>query len=215
MSEFHGFMFSKLHLIGSKSEGPSYSLQQFDYSEIPIAKQAELWEEDPNLQKELGKKVTVAGELSSGRLQYDKIIPYSPPGKTGEPEPCLKVALKLETNELCINKMPPSPPPRPFKMTLEVEWPYRSVWKGICPTSQVYDFFVEFDGKLIWQWSKGKFFLQALTPIAIPGGNPHAFSETWIIEPDILPAEGAYTVRGLFIASGQEDEQKLDITFAE
>jgi len=38
MSEFHGFMFSKLHLIGSKSEGPRYLLQQFDYSEIHVAK---------------------------------------------------------------------------------------------------------------------------------------------------------------------------------
>ena len=43
MNEFHGFIFSKLHLIGSKSEGPNYFLQQFDYSELPLAKQAQLW----------------------------------------------------------------------------------------------------------------------------------------------------------------------------
>ena len=214
MSEFNGFLFSKLHLIGSKSEGPSYSLQQFDYSEIPIAKHAELWEQDPNLQKALGSKVTIGGKLSAGKLQYNSITPYSPPKAAGEKEQRLKVDLKLETEELWLNKMPPSPPPRPFKIALEVEWPNRSVWKGICPTSQIYDFFVEFEGQRIWQWSQGKFFLQALTPVAIPGGSPHTFSETWIIEPEKIQSEGLYTVCGLFIASGQETEKQLQIRFA-
>ncbi len=78
MSKFNGFIFSKLHLIGSKSEGPSYFLQQSDFNEILIEKQAELWEEDPALQKVLGTKVTVTGELSSeGKLQYNKITHYA------------------------------------------------------------------------------------------------------------------------------------------
>ncbi len=214
MSQFHGFVFSKLYLIGSKSEGPSYFLQQFDYSEIPVVKHAELWKEDPILQKALGTKVTIDGELSAGRLHYDNIMPYSPLRGAGEQGPCLRVDLKLETEELWLNKMPPSPPPRPFKVTLEVEWLYRSVWKGICPTSQVYDFFVEFEGQRIWQWSQDKFFLQALTPIAIPGGSPHTFSETWIIEPDTIQSEGLYSVRGLFIASCQEVGKEVRIRFA-
>jgi hypothetical protein len=33
MERFDGYLFSKLHLIGSKSEGPTYFLQQFDYKE--------------------------------------------------------------------------------------------------------------------------------------------------------------------------------------
>ncbi len=214
MSEFHGFLFSKLHLIGSKSEGPSYTLQLFDYSEIPIAKKAELWKVDPTLQKALGSKVTISGELEVGRLHYDSIIPYSSPRVPGEQEPCLRVNLKLETAEIWINKMPPSPSPKPFKITLEVEWPYRSVWKGICPTSQLYDFFVEFEGQRIWQWSHGRFFSQVLTPVSIPGGSTHAFPETWIIEQDTIQSEGLYTIRGLFIASGQEIEKHVQIRFA-
>jgi len=214
MKEFDGFVFSKLHRIGSKSEGPSYFLQQFDYSEFPIEKKAHLWEEDPSLQKVLGTKVTIGGEMPAGRLLYDSIAPYTPDRVTEE-EPRLKVDLVLETEELCLEKMPPSPPPRPFKITLEVEWPYRSVWKGICSTSQVYDFFVEFEGQCIWQWSSGKFFLQLLTPVSIPGGSPHRFTETWIIEPDTIPSEGLYTVRGLFIPSGQEVDKQVHIKFSE
>ena len=223
MSEFNGFIFSKLHLIGSRSEGPTYYLQQFDYSEFPIKKQAKLWEQDPNLQKKLGTKVAVDGELSAGWLHYDSITPYSlqprAPGKQEprlkvEQEQCLKVDLKVETEELWLNKMPPSPHPKPFKIALEVEWPYRSIWKGICPSSQVYDFFVEFEGEPIWQWSQNKFFVHMLTPVWISGGSPYTFSETWVIEPEIIKSEGLYTVRGLFIASGQEVEKQVQIRFA-
>ncbi|WP_339136528.1 MAG: hypothetical protein WGN25_01430 [Candidatus Electrothrix sp. GW3-4] len=158
MSAFHGFIFSKLHLIGSKSEGPSYFLQQFDYSEIPLEKQAQLWAEDPTLQKALGSKITVSGEIAGGKLRYDKIKPYTP-GQHEEMEGHhLKVILQPEAEEIWLNKMPPFPSPKPFDLTLEVTWPYRSIWKGICPTSQIYDFFVEFEDKCIWQWSNGKSF---------------------------------------------------------
>ena len=214
MSEFHGFIFSKLHLIGSKSEGPNYFLQQFDYSELPLAKQAQLWEEDPVLQKALGTKVTVSGKIAGGKLRYDNITPYVHGRAEEIKEQRLKVDLEPEAEEIWLNMMPPSPSPKPFDLTLEVEWPYRSIWKGICPTSQIYDFFVEFDGECIWQWSSGKSFLQALTPVAIPGGSPHSFTETWIIRPDIIQSEGIYTVRGLFIASGQEVRKQVEIKFA-
>ncbi len=78
MNEFHGFLFSKLHAIGSKSEGPTYFLQQFDYKEIEIEKKTHPWEQDPDLQKYLASKITIAGELVSGHLRYDKVKPYSP-----------------------------------------------------------------------------------------------------------------------------------------
>jgi hypothetical protein len=61
-------VFSKLHEIDSKSEGPTYFLQQRDYKELEIEKQAEPWEEDPNLQPYLGQKVVAGGETASARL---------------------------------------------------------------------------------------------------------------------------------------------------
>ncbi len=79
MSKFNGFIFSKLHSIGTRSEGPNYFLQQFDYNEIPIKKQAEPWGEDPNLQKVLGAKATITGEIASlGELEYSKITDFVP-----------------------------------------------------------------------------------------------------------------------------------------
>ncbi|MBU0501363.1 MAG: hypothetical protein KJ558_00985 [Gammaproteobacteria bacterium] len=218
MKAFQGFLFSKLQAIGTRSEGPGYYMQQFDYCEIPIAKQAEPWREDPLLQQALSTKVSISGKIADGELHYDAINPYSPPtGTEADVEaelPSLKITLIPEAGELWLDLMPPSPPPRPFKITLELEWPYRSIWQGICPTSQLYDFFVEFDGKCIWQWSEGRAFMDVLTPVAIPGGSPHPFTEIWIIEPGTLPAEGLYTIRGLFIASGQEAERQVQIRFA-
>lgn len=212
MSRFDGFIFSKLDLIGTKSEGPEYFLQQFDYSEIPIEKETSPWQQDPNLQKKLATKVTIDGKLLSGRLHYDSINTYKPVHKMEEER--LNVDLKLETEDLWLNTQPPSPPTRPFKVTLEVQWPHRSIWWGLCPTSQLYDFFVEFEGRPIWRWSKDKLFAQMQTPVRIEGGSPYTFSETWIIDPATIKSEGIYSVRGIFIASGQEVEKTVRIRFA-
>lgn len=215
MNTFCGFLFSKLGAIGSRSEGPLYFLQQFDYSEIPVEKKVEPWMQDPALQKVLGTKVNITGEMSAGGIQYDSITPYSPPKVADEKGPHLNIDLELEADELWLEKMPPSPPLKPFKIVLKVEWPYRSIWKGICPTTQIYDFFVEFGGQSIWRWSKNKFFSPVLTPVLIPGGKAQAFLETWIIDPNIIQSEGSYTIRGLFIASGQEAEKQVQIKFAQ
>jgi hypothetical protein len=211
MNKFEGFLFSKLHGIGTRSEGPAYFLQQFDYSELPIEKETLPWQEDPKLQKKLATKVMIDGKLISGTLHYDSIGAYKamPPGKKG-----LKVELKPETEDLWLNKMPPSPPLRPFKLTLEVQWPFKSIWSGMCPTSQHYDFFVEFKDQIIWRWSKGKFFSQIVMPVRIEGGSPYTFSETWTIDPAEIKSEGLYTVRGIFIPSGQESVKKVRIRFA-
>lgn len=78
MKELNGFLFSKLAAIGTRSEGPIYFLQQFDEKEIPIVKKAHLWEEDPVLQKHLGKKVTIHGRLVEGRIEYKDVHAYMP-----------------------------------------------------------------------------------------------------------------------------------------
>jgi len=214
MSRFDGFLFSKLHLIGSKSEGPAYILQQFDYSEIAIVKKAPLWEKDPGLQKHLGSKITIEGSLLSGRLSYDNVSPRAPSTKPLEEKASLITELKLESDELTLNRMPPSSRSRPFQITLRVKWPFRSIWRGVCPTSQTYDFIVERDNQIVWQWSQGRYFTQALTPVAIPGADFIDFPETWVIDPSRIKSEGVYIVRAIFIASGQEVEKKLTIKFA-
>ncbi len=90
------------------------------------------------LQKSFGAE----DECEPGRHHCNGIIPYTPPQLAREQELCLRVDLKLETPEIRLNKMPPSPHLKPFMLTLEVEWPYRNIWKGTCPTSQLYDFSV-------------------------------------------------------------------------
>jgi len=84
-NNFVGFIFSKLHLIGSKSQGPTYYLQQFIFGEakslsegptIEIVKQVQPWEEDPSLQEYLGKIVKVAGVMVANKLKYEKVKPF-------------------------------------------------------------------------------------------------------------------------------------------
>ncbi len=162
----------------------------------------------------LQKSFGAVGECEPGRHHYNGTIPNSPPQLAREQELCLRVDLKLETPEIRLNKMPSSPHLKPFMLTLEVEWPYRNIWKGTCPTSQLYDFSVEFEGWRIWQWSHGKFFSQVQTGVVIPGGSPNTFPEMWIIRKRTIQCEGLYTIRGLFIASGQEIEKHVQIRIA-
>lgn len=76
MKNLNGFVFSKLGLIGSKSEGPIYFLQEFNYNEIEIVKKTNLWEEDMVIQSNLGKKVTIRGTVVDEKIVYEKISLY-------------------------------------------------------------------------------------------------------------------------------------------
>lgn len=218
MATFEGYLFAKLHLIGSKSEGPKYILQRWDYSENPVIKKAELFEEDANLHKLLGHKVTIEGVFGPDGISYEKIAALS--GDMVEPADVavphkLELELKPEHEVLWVDKMPPSPPsPQGMKITLRVKWPYRSIWHGICPTSQIYDFFIEKDGKTIWQWSKGQVFIMVITPVIVPGGDFVEYSVQWIFKPEEIQEEGEYLARAIFIASGQEVTKTFQVKFA-
>lgn len=215
MAQFDGYLFSKLHLIGSKSEGPAYYLQQFDYRELLVVKKVYPWEEDPQLHPHLNTKVSIEGVQTLNGIEYEKIGPYKP-GKREEEERRLEVELAVDPNPLWINAMPGGPnPPSALELTLRVRWPYRSIWEGVCPTSQFYDFWVEHDGKEIWRWSADKHFKPVVSQIAIPGGDFHEFPEIWKVGKDDVPGEGTYVAKTIFIASGQEAESEFEIKFAQ
>ncbi len=66
--EIKGILISKLQAIGTKSQGPSYFLQPIDdyadrWNEILIRKKTHLWQVDPELDKFVGKKVIIFGEI--------------------------------------------------------------------------------------------------------------------------------------------------------
>lgn len=73
---YSGYLFCKLDNIGTKSEGPSYYLQQWDDTEIHVIKNGMLWQGDPELDRFLNTKVTVTGILEDGQLKYTKIEPF-------------------------------------------------------------------------------------------------------------------------------------------
>jgi hypothetical protein len=73
MEILEGYLFSKLAAIGSKSEGPQYFLQQFNYDELSIIKQAVPWQEDRNLHPHLNKKVKIEGTITPNGIEYTSI----------------------------------------------------------------------------------------------------------------------------------------------
>ncbi len=215
IKEFDGYLFSKLHAIGTKSEGPTYFLQQFDYKETVIIKHVYPWKEDPNIHEHLGKKVTVGGQMHPDGIVYEKIMGYTAKERVAE-EKRLEIKLQLETETLWINKEPPTSQSSQYvDLTLLVRWPYRSIWQGSCPTSQIYEFLIEHEDRIIWRWGHGKIFAQCITPVNIPGGSFYEFPEIWKLDPDGIKSEGIYTARALFIASRQEVSRDFEIKFAE
>lgn len=214
MARFDGYLFSKLYAIGTKSEGPIYILQRWDYSEHMVIKKTLPWEKDPDLHKFLDQKVTIEGVFGQDGIRYEKISALpSEKGLDLAETHKLEVSLKLEHDILWVNKMPPQPKPQSMNLILSVRWPYRSIWHGVCPTSQLYDFFVETHGKMIWQWSKGRSFSMIVTPVNVSGGDPVEYSIAWRFSSDEI-LDGDYQARAVFIASGQEAVKSFKVSSA-
>ncbi len=72
LETYIGYLFSQTERIGTRSEGPEYYLR-IDGKEIHVIKNAELWEEDPILQKMIDRKVWISGNLVDGELFYEEI----------------------------------------------------------------------------------------------------------------------------------------------
>ncbi len=69
-----GFLFMKLGNIGTRSEGPQYFLQGWDYAEIAIAKKALLFQSDPKLQPLVGHKVKLTGAMLGDAFDYTTAV---------------------------------------------------------------------------------------------------------------------------------------------
>jgi len=64
MTRFDGYLFSKLQMIGTRSEGPAYYIQQWNYMELPIIKKAKLHKTDPKLHSHIGQRVSITGKMT-------------------------------------------------------------------------------------------------------------------------------------------------------
>jgi hypothetical protein len=69
----HGYLFSKLAAIGTRSEGPAYFLQTFDDSDVQIKKHALPFQDDPALRAHLGTKVIIVGTMKDSVLDYTSV----------------------------------------------------------------------------------------------------------------------------------------------
>jgi hypothetical protein len=212
MAIFNGYLFSKLQGIGTKCEGPVYCLQQWDYYEMVIFKKTLPWQEDPELHKFLDKKVTIEGSLQFNMISYEKIRDWEPT-KAVAAERYLEVDLKLEREIIYVHMdFPPQVGLRiNFGLALQVTNPYRHTWTGFCPTTQLYDFFIEKDGKIIWQWSRDKIFAAIITPVQVYCGIPLEYPETWSFSPEDIKEWGTYSAKAVFIPSGQEVSKDFKI----
>jgi hypothetical protein len=99
MKTFEGYLFTKISLIGSDSEGPAYFLQLRDYKELPVEKNNGLWEEDPALHRFIARNVKIQGEIVEGNIRYDSIMDHDAPGQL-----MAGLHLNLQDNTLQIMK---------------------------------------------------------------------------------------------------------------
>ena len=218
MATFEGYLFAKLHSIGTRSEGPFYLLQSWNKSEHLVNKKTLAWDEDPELHKFLGKKVAIEGASDQDGIQSDKITTLLP-GPVNLPD----MELKLEHDVLWVNKMPPSPPsPQGMNLRLIVIprplGPRPDPYNGVCSTTQVYDFSIQKGDDIIWQWSKEytkeHTFSQVVTPVNLAGEVSVEYSERWSFSPEDIKAEGDYQARADFIASGHAVVKTFQVKFA-
>jgi len=207
MEKFCGFIFSKLNLIGTKSEGPIYFLQQFDYLEVSIIKKSQPWMEDKNIQSFLGKKATVTGDLNDKGIAYSEIELFDP-SKLPSVEDSLKIKLITIPDQINLDQITSSNKSE-INFTISVEWPFRSIWRGLCPTTQIYDFFIIEENNIIAKWSDGKAFNKCLTPVVIPGGNPRLYKEKVSVDTSKITNSQKIIARAVFIASNQEIEKSI------
>jgi|GEM_PF-5853860 len=73
VEHYTGYLTSRMERVGTRSEGPEYYLETIDGRMIHVVKNANLWEEDPALQKYVGKKVWIGGSLANKELYYTEI----------------------------------------------------------------------------------------------------------------------------------------------
>ena len=214
---FEGYFFAKLERLGSKSEGPEYYLQMMDGKELLVFKKVEAWEEDPVLEEFLGERVEIFGEWKETGMEYIKIKLASQPWKqlniaiqTGLPNDILWVAREPGPEEVRFPQ-----PLRSISLALEVEWPYRSIWRGECPSAQLFDFWLYGpDGRELWQWSEGMIFVNEPTKVEVPGGAPRSAKVQWFFYDRAIPAAGEYLIRAIFLPSGQQVEKTFEVKFA-
>jgi hypothetical protein len=77
-SIFHGFLFTKLAAIGTKTEGLVYFLQLYNYKELAINKHVALFQNDKILDPFVGKKVQIIGDTTNRRLIWTSIKKDTP-----------------------------------------------------------------------------------------------------------------------------------------
>ncbi len=235
MDIFEGYLLARLHAIGSRSEGPLYFLQLKTGKEVLVVKKVHPWENDPVLHAWLGEKVAILGKkgkVEEGKpgIEYGRILNRAEPLTLG-----LKLSIKDDI--LWVNRMPPasvggdaltgpvSPPPeyppqlKNMALYFSVMWPYReegrSIWKGQCPTSQLFDFRIENPaGETIWQWGACMLFRDEITMVEIPGGSEKEVKAPWFYFEDAITREGVYVASARFIASGQEIRMPFRVKFA-
>lgn len=216
LEEFEGYLYAKLERLGTFSEGPEYYLQGRHGEEDRIVKKAELWKEDPILHDLLGERVIVYGEKTANGIVYERIVPAA------QLEQKLRVWLTsgLENNTLWVNRMPDPavsrfpPEMRSISLSLHVQWPYRSIWRGECPTSQAFDLWIEDpDGRELWQWGESMLFETRPTMIEVPGGSPFAAKVEWFFYDRSFLEPGRYKARTVFLPTGQEAELYFEVRF--
>jgi hypothetical protein len=152
------------------------------------------------------------------RLLRFAAAPRRPPGGGGMSEPVintqaptvvggLRLSLTADRRVYSVRE--------PVALTLTVANPGRSPVTLQFPSSQQYDFEVRRAGQVVWRWSAGRMFAQALTSLTLGAGEQRVFTQSWNQQDnnDQPVAPGAYEAAATLTTMGRPRPQTEPLPF--
>ncbi len=146
----------------------------------------------------------IAGRLESPPVSF-RITKNATPSATPTPNATPKLQFSLATNKTTYKKG------EAIRFTMTLRNTTQQTQSYQYQGGQSFDIDVlTTDGRLLWRWSKGKFFTLMIRGRELPGGESEVFSETWNAKKSDgkTLAAGTYLVRARLTANGIQPAQK-------
>lgn len=214
MKDLEGYLFSKLHLIGSKSEGPVYYLQTPGYSEVKINKQALPWDKDKVLHDVLGSWVKITGECGSdGTISYSNVEQRIGVLRDAIVEP-VTIEILCLGNPIVVNKQP-----------MIGERPRQSFMAQVIVTNTLDIVLEDYhssplpiqvslkdpEGRSVVHFPEQVIWL--VSSIKLPPQTPVSYTVLVPIIPDKFTIEGEYSLTGLYLPRELEVSIPVEVKF--
>ncbi len=130
--------------------------------------------------------------------------PQGTAAATPTPTPAGRLLVGLAAEDADGNRQATFRKGAPAVLVLIVQNRGKAAARFSLPNAQIYDFWIEQEGREVWRWSAGRAFATVVTEVEIPIGETRVFRETWT-QTDAAGrqvAVGSYAARGALLTGG-------------